>query len=679
MRLKPLSILFMLLFPAAAGMQILAQNDCAQEPSSKVQKLLDKAADKKKYKPEQRTAFYEEALDADDDCLVCLFELGSSGFKRAKHSGANFNQPRHYLEQLTRKCEHFHASAWYYLGAIYYASNEYPEALEAFQNFLKFPDDDPDRFDRDYEKKCDEVRETLPYITFWRDFGKNEQTVRIEVVPGVSSPNDDYLPALSPDGEIMFFTRRVDKKAKGDLVTRSIEEFTWAFRNDINAAFSEGDPLPAPFNLGDSYGGASISVDNKELFIAKRNPVTGNPENFDLFVTRYTFGFDESLGKNAYSWTPLEHLGPNINTDMGWESQPSLSGDGKTLFFATVRENSTPDANGNPSSDIFFSERQADGSWGLARSLGQEVNTPANEKAPFMHSDSRTLYFASDRKPGGGGFDIWYTRQDDDGRWSAPKNLGSPINTRDDEHGMIVSSDGEEAFFASRRTGGVRGLDIFTFNLPEEARPEKVLILKGRVADNGGEVPADTKVQIKYVQSKTVEDVVVNTDDGVYAAVVNIARGEDVLVSVEGEGLAFNSHLVVNTEHEEQPSVVKIDVQANKLAKAKSFVIPDIFYATNSSDINRTSRLILDAFADYLLENLSISIEIGGHTDNVGRQESNMALSMDRAFEVKGYLEKKGVPGKRITAKGYGPTRPIADNATSSGRAQNRRTEFTIR
>lgn len=671
-------LIFTLLFPAFAGMKSYAQEQCTPEPSAKAQKLLEKASDKKKFNSEQRAAFYEEVLEMEDFCPLCHYELGSSAFKRAKHSGGGFTQAQYHLEKLAEKCEEYHASQWYFLGAIYYAEQSYPEALLAFEKFLKFPDDDPSKFDRDYDKKCEEVREALPFITFHRDFNKNIDLVKVQIVEGVSSAADDYLPALSPDGELMFFTRRMEKKAKGDLVSRQVEEFTWSKRADLNSTFDSGDPLPPPFNQGDSYGGASISVDNKELFIARRNPVTGNPDNIDLFVTRYTFGFDDTQGKNAYTWSELENLGPTINTDMGWESQPSLSGDGKTLYFATVRENSLPDANGNPSSDIFYSERQQDGSWGEAKSLGAPINTTANEKAPYMHSDSKTLYFSSDRQPGGGGFDIWYTRQLEDGTWTTPQNIGAPINTPEDEHGMIVSADGEEAFFASKRRDGVRGLDIYSFNLPEEARPEKVIILKGRVNDSSGAVPADAKVEIKYVQSKDVEEVAVSSDDGVYAAVVHVTRGEDVVVAVSGEGTAFNSHLVVDKDEEIQPAVVVIDVKVERAERAKSFVIADITYATNSSDIRRSSTLILDEFADYLLENPSLSVEIGGHTDSQGSDQSNLALSMDRAFEVKGYLEKKGVPGSRITAKGYGPSKPVADNTTAEGRAKNRRTEFTI-
>ena len=657
---------------------VSGQDECDYDPGPKVQKLIEKSQDKKKYDSDKRRGFMEEALEEDENCLPCLMRLGESAFKIAKRGNASFGQAESYFERVKERCDEYHSELWYFLGAIYYAEQRYEEALDAFDRFIHFPDDDPSKFDRDYDKKYEEVQGALPYVQFYNDYYRNDGELDIVAVDGVSSVNDDYLPALSPDGEIMFYTRKFMKKAKGDLVSRQVEEFTWSHRTNINTDFDGGDALPQPFNMGDNYGGASISVDNRELYIAKRNPAPGNPENIDIFRTRYEYTFDETQGKNVYKWAPLEDLGENINTESGWESQPSLSGDGKTLYFATVRADSKPDRNGNPSTDIYYSSRMPDGSWGPAKPIKGEINTEYNDKAPFMHSDSHTLYFASDRKPSGGGYDIWYTRQQGDGSWSSPRNIGAPINSDDDEHGMIVSSDGEEAYFASRRMRGSRGLDIYSFPLPEDARPEKVVILKGKVEDENGGVPEDARIEINYVQSKEVDVVEVNKDDGAYATIVNVDRAEDVLVQVKAKDAAFNTHIVVDQDEPIPPSVVKLEVKTEEVKRSKPFIIPDIFYATNSSDINRGSKLVLDSFAQYLIENPNISIEIGGHTDDRGGDSDNLALSMDRAFEVKGYLESKGVPGKRISAQGYGETRPIEDNSTEEGRAKNRRTEFTI-
>lgn len=658
--------------------QPLSAQECEYEAEGKVAKLLEKAADKKKYDSDKRYEFLLEAIEEDEACYPALLELGESTFKRAKRDGRGFGQAESYLRTIAEACPEYHSRMWYYLGAIAYAEQRYDAALDAFDRFIHFPSDDPEKLDRDYDKKYDEVQEALPYVTFYRDYYKHEGELKATMVAGVSSDADDYLPALSPDGELMFFTRRMMKKAKGDLVSRQVEEFTVSSREDINATFDSGEALPQPFNMGDNYGGATISVDNRELFIAKKNPVAGNPQNIDLYVARYTRGTNPKTGKPEYRWSTLENLGETINTDMGWESQPSLSGDGKTLFFATVRENSTPDPNGNPSTDIYFSARSDDGSWSSAKPVGGAINTPFNDKAPFMHSDSKTLYFASDRKPGGGGYDIWYTRQKSDGSWEAPRNIGAPINSDGDEHGMIVSADGQEAYFASNRVQGSRGLDIYSFALPEEARPEKVVILKGTLTDEDGEVPKDATIELKYVQSKEVQSVDVNEDDGNYAAVVNVEGGDDVVMNVKGADQAFNSRIIVDRMEKTPPSVVKMKIETAAIKPSKGFVIPDIRYATNSAEINRESKLVLMEFANYLIANPNLVVEIGGHTDDQGSDADNLALSMDRAFEVKGYLEQAGIDGKRIKAKGYGETKPIADNSTAEGRAKNRRTEFRI-
>ncbi len=655
-----------------------AQDECEYTPSSKAEKLLSKAEDKRKYSFEERQELIQEALEEDENCYPCMLQLGVRAFKTAKRTGGSFGAAQVLLKQLTDACPEYHSEPYYYLGAMAYADNQYAEALEYFDFFLHFPNDDASKYARDYEEKYGEVEEVIPYVEFYRDFNKYADAYTPSLVDGVSSEKDEYLPALSPDSEIMFYTRHYMKKAKGDYVAKAVEEFTWSLRDDLNASFDSGDALPKPFNMGDNYGGASISVDNKELFIAKRNPVEKNPENIDLYLTRYELTEDPKTGKKSYVWTELSNLGDQINTEDGWESQPSLSGDGQTLYFATLRASTQKEGAQNPDTDIYYSERQADGSWGPAKALPAPINTKWNDKAPFMHSDSHTLYFASDRQPGGGGYDIWYTRQQEDGTWSRPKNIGAPVNTSEDEHGMIVSSDGEYAYYASRTIRGSRGMDIYSFPIPEEAKPEKVMILKGQVMTKDGEVPENAEINIKYVQSKSAQKIELNQDDGKYAAVINIQRKEDVVVQVSGDDVAFNTHLVVDKDEERQADVVKLDMVKEDVKKGGSFVIPDIYYSTASADINRESMIILDEFADYLLANPSIVIEIQGHTDDEGNAADNLALSMDRAFEVKGYLEKKGISGSRIKAKGYGETRPIADNTSASGKAKNRRTEFMI-
>lgn len=657
----------------------LAQ-ECEFVPEGKVAKLLEKAADKKKYDFEERMTFLQDALEMDEECTACLHEMGVSLFKNSKRTGSSFQTPIAHLTDLVERCPDYHSDPYYYLGAMHYAEQNYEQAKKYFEVYTSYPEDDPSKFKKDYARKYEEVREALPNVTFWMEFYAHDPGVEPERVTGVCSNGDDYLPCLSPDGEIMFYTRKLSRQAKGDLVARTVEEFTWSFRPDINQVFDDGNALPKPFNIGaNNYGGSTISVNNREMIIAAKNPVAENAQNIDLFITRYELVWDEAYAKDVYRWSELENLGPNLNSDRGWEAQPSLSGDGQTLFFAKVGTGCTADNNGDFTHDLFYSERQEDGSWSVAMPLPDVINTPGHEKAPYMHSDSKTLYFVSNGHLGRGGLDIYYTKQQDDGTWAKPKNMGHPFNTQGDELGMIVSADGELAYFVSRNVRGSRMQDIYTLPLPEHAKPEAVMILKGEVKDEEGQPRSGAKVKLTYAQSKQAQEIEVSGDDGSYAAIVNISRGEDVLMSVEADDLAFNSRVVAKQDDPDPPAVVKLTVTTQVLAKDKPFVINDIFYATNSADISRESQLILASFAEYLLAHPSLVIEIRGHTDNVGADGDNLALSMDRAFEVKSLLERHGIPGRRISAKGYGEAKPVDSNDTAAGRAQNRRTEFMIK
>jgi outer membrane protein OmpA-like peptidoglycan-associated protein len=371
-------------------------------------------------------------------------------------------------------------------------------------------------------------------------------------------------------------------------------------------------------------------------------------------------------------------LGDLVNTPDGFEGQPSLSGDGKTLYFVGVRPECVKDASGNFSHDIFYSKRGKDGKWGAAQLIGGGINTPGQEKGPFMHSDSKTLYFASDGHIGVGKMDLYYCKVQDDGSIKEIKNIGYPINSEADELGIVVTSDGELAYFGAKNFQNNKGWDVYEFKMPEKAKPEKVMIVKGQVKTNSGEPPMQAKVEIQYTESKFKEEVAVNDDDGTYAAVVKVSRNENVTLSVEGDDIAFNSRVIAKKD-DPAPVVAKINMETREAKANEAFVINDIYYTTNSADIEERSKIILDAFAGYLLKHPSMVIEISGHTDSRGDDNTNKALSAERAFEVMKYLVDHGVEAKRLTYQGYGESKPVGDNNTEEGRAMNRRTEFVIK
>jgi len=649
------------------------QEGCEPSNAKKALKLLNKSK-ASGLSLKEREELLLKSLEEDNTCLECRYGLARLQYQMASEQNKTYQSALENFEKIISQCPTFSPDPYYYAGIIEYGNQAYKNSLELFENFLQL-EVDPRKVSRDYQKKVDDVSVVLPEIRFYSNFYENPVSYNPRKVEGISTRADEYLPMLSPDNSLIFFTRKEMIKNKGDLYAREVERFMQAQEHGDD--YKEPKALPPPFNVGDNYGGVSISLDNREMFVTVCKQVNSSYKNCYIYVSHFEH-YKDASGKDNMKWSGLVNLGPTINTEGGWEAQPTLSADGNTLYFATVRENTTKDQDGNPTTDIFQSERKPDGSWSEARSLGAPINTDGNDKSPFLHVDSKTLYYASNGKMGAGGYDIFYSRQNTDGSWSEPKNLGYPINSDQDEHGLIVSTDGAKAYFASSNIESAQGLDIFNFDVPQKAKPEKVLILKGDVRDDTGKIVEDAKIELKYTKSKEAKEVDVDKKDGSYAAVINLRKNDDVVVSVKSEtvDLGFNTRLF--TIEDTVNAVQEIKMKVSEVEEGKAYKMNDIRFATNSSDINESSKRVLDEFADYLKEHPTFHVEIGGHTDNIGDPDKNLVLSTDRAFEVFGYMQDQGVDSDRMTFKGYGQTKPLAPNDTPANRAKNRRTEFII-
>jgi len=653
----------------------VAQN-CGPSTSRKAQKLLDDAMNNSKLELDERIDIFRKSLEADPECIECLFGKARAEYGLAMEQNTGYDRAyRDFVEVIT-SCPKYHADAYYYSGIIAYANQDYESAQKYFEGFLTF-DKEGGKISRDHEAKEGDIASVLPEVRFYNDFYSNPVEYNPRRLANINTDAGEYLPMLSPDNELIFFTRKSKEKAKGDLYAREIERFMMAEQIGKTNEYSNAEELPPPFNVGDNYGGITLSLDNREMFITVCKPVSSNYKNCDLYVSRYRQEANDA-GKVIYNWTGLENLGENVNTPDGWEAQPTLSADGNTLYFATIRENTTKDKEGNPTIDIFYTERSPSGTWSKAKSIGDVINTDGNDKSPVLHADSRTMYFASNGHLGAGGYDIFYSKQEEDGGWTQPKNIGYPVNSPQDEHGLVVSTDGKIALFSSSNVSSAKGLDIFAFDVPKEARPEKVLILKGDVKNSQGQLVTDAKIEIKYAETKEVKEVDVDDLDGTYAAVVNLRKDEDVVVSVKSDtdDLAFNTRVFTLADTAE--TVRDLKMQVEKLESGKTYRMNDIRFATGSSEIDKASKSVLKEFSDYLTDNPTYQVEIYGHTDDVGDTEANLILSTDRAFEVFGYLQESGVDPDQMDFKGFGESKPLVPNKSEEDRAINRRTEFKI-
>lgn len=646
-----------------------AQSDCDREVVNKKANKLYEQALNSKLDNRERIQAAKESVAIDPSCMPCKMQLAKLMFLRAKYGNISYNAAAEQYKAIIDECPEYHSDAYYFLGLIAYGQENLKDAIYYFNQYMKFDSEEREAFAKDYDKKIADIEDIMPELEFFDNFRNDSVKFVPEKVLGVSSDADEYLPAISADHQQLFYTRKSDKKAKGDLFSKMVEELTLSVYNDSLQKFSEGMALPAPFNLGDSYGGLSVTANGREIYLTICKEDMEGYNNCDIYSSHYHRYLDEEEDVYMYKWSELKPLGSNINQSNTWEAQPSISADGRELYFATFRAQ-------EHMMEIFVSLRDADGNWGRALPV-KELNTTGNEKAPFIHPDGKTFFYSSDNQLGAGGYDLYMVRKKENGGWTKPRNLGIPINTREDEHGLIVSTDGQWAFFASSRISGSKGLDIYKFELPFPVRPKKMTVIKGQINSlwykdfEGAKVELKNLANDKYIQAQ------LDSSDGAFTAVVEAEEANDMVLTVKKEGFAFQSKLLTK-ETIAGGNPIETELELSKLEPGKTYRINDIKYQTNSAEIERSSKLVLQEFALYLKENPTLTINIFGHTDNVGKPKDNLVLSDKRANAVKSYLIELGIKANRLKAKGFGETKPLDSNENETGRANNRRTEFQI-
>ncbi|MBK8884839.1 MAG: OmpA family protein [Bacteroidales bacterium] len=371
---------------------------------------------------------------------------------------------------------------------------------------------------------------------------------------------------------------------------------------------------------------------------------------------------------NDGKWTEPYNLRSPVNSSY-WESQPSISADGKILFFSSSRPG------GIGAKDLWYSLMNEKNEWMTPVNMGDKINTDGDEMSPFIHFDGKTLYFASDGRTGLGGFDIFMTRMNSDSSWSDPQNLGYPINTYNDEMGLVIESGGQKAYFSSIRDK-INGKDIFYFDLYESVRPAAVSYLKGKVYDK--ESGRLLKAKYELINLSTNKVTIRSSTDGNGNFLVCLPSGYNYGINVSKAGYLFYSeNFMFEGEHPAiQPYVKKISLSPLKVGE--TMLLTNVFYEIDSWELKKESMSELNTLADLLIDNKGLLIEIGGYTDATGSKEYNLSLSEKRAMSVVSYLINRGISADRLKSKGYGNTSPIGDNITEEGRRLNRRTEAKI-
>lgn len=463
----------------------------------------------------------------------------------------------------------------------------------------------------------------------------------------LNSPKEDYAPTIGHVDYLLLFTSKRNQHSGNEGRTFDEDIF---FSRRVDGFWNAAEEFKA-INTAYNEGSACLGKDGKTLIFSRCN-APDSYGNCDLYF---------SVLKNDSTWSAPKNLGPAINSS-GWDSHPSLSHRGDTLFFASNR------IGGFGLSDIYFSVRNAKGEWQKTQNAGPVINTLQSEVSPFFHHESNVLYFSSNGHPlNFGDFDI-YKSYDENGVWSEPKNIGPLVNGAGSEYYFTIDSKSKTLYYASAAEEDKKNMDLYSFPVPMEAKPEATTVLKGSLHDRTG---------------RPMHGIV---------SIIDLDEGVEVAPKFLREDGSFNFDLINKRNYlliiqgDEFFRIEEIffmdgATEINKIAEPieSKIAFQSLEFENGKSDILAAMHEDLNKLGNFLLDHPQMHLTISGHTDSAGKEESNLRLSQARADAIKYYLmyEFKIVP-ERITAIGYGSSKPIVAEQSDEHRQLNRRVEFEI-
>jgi len=626
------------------GQELVTRADLDKK-RAKIYKQAVKEGRNKNY--EKSLKLYEKVLKEYPTCIDA--QLRKAGML---HNMKNYEASAQEFQKAIDMAPEYDPQMYYSLAFVNRDLKRFDVAAENFQYFI-------DRSKE--EKKKERARKLRDQSLFMHKAYANPVPFKpIYLEGGINTKYQEYVPKMNIEGTQMIFTRRINQD----------EDFYEAIFEDGEVVEVRAiDGLNSPI----SEGVHTISADGRVLiFTMCENRLTGLG-SCDLY---YSYLEDDG-------WSLPSNMGKVINS-ISSDRQPSLSTDGKKLFFSSRRQG------GYGGSDLYLSTRTDTSGWTYPKLLPDVINTPGNEESPFIHPDGHTLYFRSDYHTGMGSFDIFYSRYvDSTDTWSIPENLGYPINTEGDEGALSVSLDGKKAYYTSDKAylddRSNANLDIYSFDLYEAARPMPSTFVKARIRDAVTDMPLIATYAIEPLK-KTIKPLT-GVSDTRGTMITSLPTNMDYAFFVEKEGylLYSGSFRLEGIQDVSDPFILDIRLNpipetkdSQKMEVSEPIILNNIFFESGLAILKKESDIEISRLSEHLKKNQGVSIAIHGHTDNVGSESDNLTLSEQRAKAVRNALIDKGIAPERITYQGFGETQPLDTNETEEGRRNNRRTEFVV-
>ncbi len=436
----------------------------------------------------------------------------------------------------------------YKLGQLHFDQQKYTSSIQYLKKCLAV-----ESIGKNWQRIKDKADWMLKNAQFAEHALKNPvpfKPVRLDST--INTQHDEYLPTVTADEETIIFTRRFNGTSS------SSEDFYYSRQDTTSEGWQTAVSLEE-VNSAKNEGAIAISPDGRRMFFAAKG--RKGMGSFDIYYCI----------RRGDSWEGPYELGPPVNT-RHWDSQPSISADGKSLYFASRRKG------GLGGIDLWVSNLVKN-YWTKPINLGEAINTPGDEQSPFIHPDNQTLYFSSNGHLGMGDTDLYVARKDKDGNWQKAENLGYPINTSGNENGLIVTADGARAYYSSFTEEN--GLDLYYFELPKKAKPVYVTYIKGVVSDIDTGKKLDATIRLIDLESgKTLHRTVSDKANGKF--LVTLPVGKNYMYNVSKRGYLFHSENFSLQEHNpEEPYLIDIQLTpllapvlaplASKMIDAKDF------------------------------------------------------------------------------------------------------------
>ena len=575
-------------------------------------------------------------------------------------------------QQLDADCDPF---LHYYVGVMKQYQGKYSDALKAYQTF-----------ENNY-KKSDNfskfVSQRKGQCKLGEQYERNELRAWVDNMKELNTDQDEIAPSITTDGaEIVFSSNRANKNTPNEV---GIYDFDIYSSSMVDGVWQKPIPLKGSVNSPGDDVVNNLYYDGTKMLLHRDNG--GHLDIYESFL-------------KGLEWSEPKLMHYNINSKAN-ERYASYDFDNYRIYYA--RDN----ANRSNGYDIMNSgvESFKERTYGMGVMVAP-VNSRFNDGPVFLHLDGETMYMASEGHESMGGYDIFVSKKVN-GTWSKPVNMGYPINTPYDDFFFASTANGKFAYISSNREGGEGGFDVYkvTFWGPEkqpaivtedyllasiimpmkdgeveatvEVKKKSLTVFKGLTVDDMTNKPVEAVIEITdNATGKIIQNFTTNSATGKF--IISLNSGKNYGIAVKADGYLFHSENF-DIPNGSADNLVDKEIRLKNIKIGSKIALRNIFFDTGKSTLRSESNAELERLVKLMKDVPSLKIEISGHTDNTGSAALNDKLSQERAEAVVNYLKSKGIASDRMTAMGYGSNRPIASNATSEGRQENRRTEFEIK